>query len=73
MLIKDLIKTLQDLDNSFDEEYRETIGEPTIEIDVFAKVKGFDHYQYAGFSHDINIEQSQDGTHYILSAFKRQK
>lgn len=69
MLIKDLITKLQELEDSFDLEYRQVMGEPSIKIDVFTKVQGFEYYQYAGISGDIEIEQSGDGVYYILSAF----
>jgi hypothetical protein len=70
MLIKDLIQKLEELYNSYDEEYKATMGEPTIEIDVFRPIEDKPHcFQYAGFSHDIKIEKSDDGVYDILSAF----
>jgi hypothetical protein len=70
MLIKDLIKKLEELYNSYDEEFKTVMGEPSIEIDVFRQVDDKEHYfQYAGFSHDIKIEKSDDGVYDILSAF----
>ena len=72
MLIKDLIKNLEELYNSYDEEFKTVMGEPTIEIDVFRPVEDTEHYfQYAGFSHDIKIEKSSDGVYDILSAFSQ--
>lgn len=69
MLIKDLIKQLQEIIDNTTQEEIDVMGEPYIYIDVFSKVKGFDHFQYCGISKDISIERTQDGVNLVLSAF----
>lgn len=70
MILKDLIKKLQELENSYDAEYRAVMGEPDIVIDVFREIPGMPlHFQYAGFSQDIKITYSADGVYPILTAF----
>ena len=74
MLIKDLIKQLEDLYEK-EKAYIPVMGEPTIEIDVFEcvdKAKGL--YQYAGImTHtDIKIGQTSDGVYHVLTAFKNE-
>ena len=71
MLIKDLIKQLEDL-----YERRlpgaDIMGEPSIEIDVFRKKEGTDcDYEYAGvMTHmDIKFGQTPDGVYDVLTAF----
>ena len=66
MLIKDLIKLLED-------EYQKQLplsdmmGEPGIMIDVFSeKEKGF---EYQGFSKEIFITRSSDGVYPIITVF----
>ena len=68
MLIKDLIKKLEEL-------YQQGVphipifGEPTIEIDVF-KVLGTGGYIYAGIhTGDIKFGKSPDGVYDVMSAF----
>lgn len=73
MLIKDLIQTLQEILDEHDAEYIETMGEPTIHIDVFAKVQNFDYYSYCGISSEIEIQRTQDGVNLVLSAFVNPK
>jgi NDP-sugar pyrophosphorylase family protein len=68
MVIKDLIKALQDLYATYDAEYFQTMGEPEIMIDVFKSVE--DHkFAYQGYGRHIVIEKSKDGVYDILSAF----
>lgn len=62
MLLKDLIKQLQDLYNSYDEDYLSVMGEPEIMIDVFL------NKSYQGFSPNIEISKSNDGVYDIISA-----
>ena len=73
MLIKELIRKLEELYSSYDEEYKSVMGEPSIEIDVFQPLGDPDNhiFVYAGFSHEIEIEKSDDGVYDILSAFSR--
>lgn len=73
MLIKDLIQTLQEILDEHDAEYVETMGEPTIYIDVFAKAQGFDYYQYCGIDSNIEIQRTRDGVNLVLSAFVNPK
>lgn len=73
MLIKDLIQTLQEILDEHDAEYIETMGEPTIYIDVFAKAPGYDFYQYCGISNEIEIQRTQDSVNLVLSAFVNPK
>ena len=72
MLIKDLIKKLEELYSGFDDEYKSVMGEPEIMIDVFRPTfnHSADHkYRYGGFCPDIIIEKTNDGVYDILSAF----
>lgn len=73
MLIKDLIKELQDI---YDKEvvHRDIMGEPEIMIDKFEPLiinspctgEKF-VYNYLGITPKISIEQTPDGVYYILS------
>lgn len=59
MRIKDLISELETLYNSYDDQDREVMGEPTISIDLFRHTyPGSPNYssQYAGISNEIIIE-----------------
>jgi hypothetical protein len=67
MLIKSLIKQLEQLYSTYDNEYKSMMGEPTIHIDVFSRVG--DKYEYSGIGNDIKIEKSTDGVYSVLSAF----
>lgn len=73
MKIKDLIKQLQELDASYDDEYREIFGEPEIIINVFEKITddllGGRLFEYAGYSNEIVIEKTDCGTYDIISTF----
>lgn len=70
MQIKDLILQLEALYNTYTEQDKEIMGEPTIEIDVFKKKPNTEHdFIYDGFSHEIKIEPSSDGVYHIFSAF----
>jgi hypothetical protein len=69
MLLKDLIKQLQDKYYSYDKEYFEVMGEPEIMIDVFDKVDDLGgERQYSGFSPNIEITSSGDGVYLIIAA-----
>lgn len=69
MQIKDLIAKLETLYNTYDDSYKNVMGEPEIMIDVFKLVPNTNHTAYAGFSKEINIDKSGDGVYDILSAF----
>lgn len=62
MLLKELIKQLQDLYDSYDDGWLEQAGEPEIMIDVF------ENKEYKGFSPNIEITYSADGVYPIISA-----
>ena len=62
MLLKELIKQLQDLYDSYDDGWLEQAGEPEIMIDVF------ENKEYKGFSPNIEITYSDDGVYPIISA-----
>lgn len=69
MLLKDLIKQLQEL---YDEEVKhiDVMGEPVIMIDVFRiSDEGDRKYEYAGFSPFIDIDRSDDGVYPLINAF----
>ncbi len=60
MLIKDLIAELEALYNTYDDEYKEVMGEPGISLDVFRlKYPGSPNYDrdYAGISIIIRIDK----------------
>ena len=60
MQIKALIKVLEDLYLTFDDEYKEVMGEPEIAIDLFSrKYPGSANYDrvYGGISNEIIIEE----------------
>lgn len=72
MQIRKLIEKLQELYNTYDDEYKEVMGEPEIMIDVFVRAKKTSHtFLYAGFDgrSDIVIDTSSDGVYKIISAF----
>jgi hypothetical protein len=60
MQIKRLIQQLTELEASYDQEYREVMGEPEISIDLFRrKYPGGANYDrlYSGISNEIVIEK----------------
>jgi len=70
MRLIDFISDLQRLYESYDEEYKSTMGEPEIMIDVFAPLHGDDtKFRYAGLNNLIKIEKSDDGVYDVISAF----
>lgn len=72
MLLKDLIKKLQDLYDSYDEEYKEVMGEPDIMIDAFELLPE-GRIKYSGFSPNIMIDYSSDGVYPIMSCAQTSK
>jgi hypothetical protein len=72
MLLLDLIRELEDLYYSYDEEYRAVMGEPEIMIDTFALI-GDHKFQYAGFGKDIYIDKTADGVYDVIRAFKTEE
>ncbi len=75
MLIKDLIKQLQELYATYDDEYKYVAGEPEIMIDIFEPIvdvfgNSTHTFAYMGFDKDIIIDKSGDGVYDILSRFK---
>lgn len=69
MKLIDLISQLQALYNTYDDEYKETMGEPEIVIDVFDRLGNTHTFEYGGFTKDIVIEKTDCGTYDILSKF----
>lgn len=69
MRIIDLIKKLEDLYCTYDDEYKHYMGEPEIMIDVFGDTDTPHRYEYRGFSKDIYIDKSADGVYDIIRAF----
>jgi hypothetical protein len=71
MLLKDLIKKLQDLYDTYDENYKNENGEPEIMIDSFRLV---DQKRmlctYVGFDDNVEIVKSDDGVYNIISGFE---
>jgi hypothetical protein len=69
MRIIDLIKKLEDLYCTYDDEYKHHMGEPEIMIDCFELDDTGNNIQYKGFMKDIYIDKSADGVYDILRAF----
>ena len=69
MRIIDLIKKLEDLYCTYDDEYKHHMGEPEIMIDVFGDTDKPHMFEYRGFSKDICIDKSADGVYDIIRAF----
>jgi hypothetical protein len=69
MKIIDLIKTLEDLYCTYDDEYKHFMGEPEIMIDCFGIDDTGNKIEYLGFMKEIHIEKSADGVYDILRAF----
>ena len=72
MLLKDLIKKLQDLYNSYDESYKEVMGEPEIMIDAFEFLPE-GGTKYRGFNPNIIIDYSSDGVYPIICCAQTSK
>ena len=71
MLLKDLIKELQDTyDKEVQGDYLEVFGEPEIMIDTFENTYG-NLFSYAGFDKEITINRSRDGVYLILNRFSK--
>jgi hypothetical protein len=69
MQIRRLIEKLQELYNTYDDEYKEVMGEPEIVVDVFGGTGPLRMYRgFAGLT-DIVIDNSEDGVYKIISAF----
>lgn len=73
MLIKDLIKQLQEIQDSYTPEDIAVLGEPDIYIDVFSKFSNRDGYMYSGICPDITIERTADTVNLVLSGFANSK
>ena len=69
MRIIDLIKKLEDLYCTYDDEYKYVMGEPEIMIDCFDIADDGINIEYRGFIKDIYIDKSADGVYDILRAF----
>jgi len=79
MQIKKLIKQLEAIYSTYDDEYKSVMGEPEIMLDVFALAKDYPGYpklnpcrflrEYAGWTPDIIIEKSTDGVYDVISSF----
>lgn len=69
MRIIDLIKKLEDLYCTYDDEYKHVMGEPEIMIDCFDIADNGVDIEYRGFIKDIYIDKSADGVYDILRAF----
>ena len=69
MKIVDLIKKLEDLYCTYDDEYKHHMGEPEIMIDCFGIDDTGINIEYLGFMKEIHIEKSADGVYDILRAF----
>lgn len=73
MLIKDLIKRLEDLYYTYDDEYKHHMGEPEIMVDIFRETDTPHKFEYAGFSPFIHIDKSADGVYDIIRAFNTEE
>jgi len=69
MKIIDLIKQLEDLYCTYDDEYKHHMGEPEIMIDCFEVADNGHDIEYKGFTREIYIDKSADGVYDILRAF----
>lgn len=69
MRLIDLIRQLEDLYCTYDDEYKHHMGEPEIMVDVFVD-KGDHKFEYGGFSPFIHIDKSADGVYDIIRAFE---
>lgn len=69
MQIKALIAKLQDLYDSYDEDYKNVMGEPEIVIDTFGRIGDTHQFEYLGYDNKIVIEKTDCGTYDILNAF----
>jgi hypothetical protein len=70
MRIIDLIRQLEDLYCTYDDEYKHHMGEPEIMIDVFGETDEKHRFAYRGFSNIIHIDKSADGVYDIIRAFE---
>lgn len=73
MQIKALISKLQDLYDSYDEDYKSVMGEPEIVIDNFGRLGNTHTFEYLGYNPQIVIEKTDCGTYDILNAFYESK
>jgi hypothetical protein len=73
MKLIDLIKQLEDLYCTYDDEYKHHMGEPEIMIDVFRECDTPHKFEYSGFSPNIVIDKSADGVYDIIRAFYTEK
>lgn len=70
MRLIDFIADLQNLYNSYSDEYKSTVGEPEVVIDIFSPLqKNSTEFRYSGYSDKIKIEKSEHGMFDVLSAF----
>ena len=69
MRIIDLIRQLEDLYCTYDDEYKHHMCQPEIMIDIFRDTEENHKFEYAGFSPFIHIDKSADGVYDILRAF----
>jgi hypothetical protein len=70
MRIIDLIRQLEELYYTYDDEYKHHMGEPEIMIDVFGDTDEKHRFVYRGFSNIIHIDKSADGVYDIIRAFE---
>lgn len=76
MYLKDFIDALQELYDSYTEEYKVIAGEPEITIDKFEKIntKTFTHlYEFKGITPNIQIRRTYDGVFLVLTALPERK
>lgn len=68
MLLKDLIRELQDL---YFEEVRANVGsEPEVYVDLFRQSDSVGNFEYCGLSKDINIQSSGKSRKIVISAIE---
>jgi hypothetical protein len=70
MRLIDLIRQLEDLYYTYDDEYKHHMGEPEIMIDVFGETNIPHQFQYKGFSPAIHIDKTADGVYDVIRAFE---
>jgi hypothetical protein len=70
MRLIDLIRQLEDLYCTYDDEYKHHMGEPEIMIDIFGEMDTPHQFQYRGFSPVIHIDKTADGVYDVIRAFE---
>jgi hypothetical protein len=72
MYLKDLISALQELYESYTEDYKDLAGEPEITIDRFEKINAKSQvdktFEFKGVTPNISVRRSYDGVFLVLTS-----